>query len=221
MTPEKGWFTRFSIGDWETEGIYDPVDRRLPLFFDRHHNLERVLELSCFEGGHTIELAKRCGSLVTVDGRERNIEKAKLVVSKAGLTNVEFHHLDLENPWPDLGKFTVVFCLGFLYHIESPVKVIKNIRSISPELFLTTHVSTREEANTTHEDLVGHWYTEPMEDPRSGMRPRAFWPLQGQLVRALKENGFKNVECEDASDIPVLHSAMSHPAPYVAISAKA
>ncbi len=217
---DNDWFTKLTIGDWTTPGSYHPIDRRIPLFFERHRNLSRVLELSCFEGGHTIALAERCDEVVAIDGRQRNIEKATESVSRAGYDNVTFHCLDLEQPIPEaLGKFSAVFCLGLLYHMHNPVRLLKDIRRLSPEVYISTHVG---EPKSEHEGYKGWWYAETApQDPRSGLLPKSFWPAKTELMRAMHDCGWDKVYCEDANDIPVLHGGYAHQGPYVILSAVA
>jgi len=81
----------------------------------------RVLDLACLEGGYSIEMALHGASVVGVEGRDINIEKARFAKEALGLANVEFVQDDVRNLSAEkYGTFDVVLVLGILYHLDTP-----------------------------------------------------------------------------------------------------
>lgn len=81
----------------------------------------RVLDLACGEGIYGVELARQKANVVAVEGRQANIEKARLVKQVLSLDNLELVQDDVRNLSRDkYGVFDVVLCLGILYHLKAP-----------------------------------------------------------------------------------------------------
>ena len=81
---------------------------------------QRVLDLGCLEGGYAVELARRGASVVAIEGRRANLEKALFAKDVLGLVNLEIVQDDVRNlDDTRYGRFDVVLCLGLLYHIDS------------------------------------------------------------------------------------------------------
>ncbi len=80
----------------------------------------RVLDLGCLEGGYAVELARRGASVVAIEGRRANLEKAKFAKDVLGLSNLEILQDDVRN-LRDAGQghFDVILCLGLLYHLDA------------------------------------------------------------------------------------------------------
>lgn len=79
----------------------------------------RVLDLGCHEGGYAIELGLHGATVVGVEGRRANVEKARFAAEALGLDRVSFIEGDVRELPDDLGRFDVVLCLGILYHLEA------------------------------------------------------------------------------------------------------
>ena len=81
----------------------------------------RVLDLACGEGIYGLELARMKANVVAIEGREANIEKARLVKQILSLDNLELVQDDVRNLSAEkYGVFDVVLCLGILYHLKAP-----------------------------------------------------------------------------------------------------
>lgn len=90
----------------------------------------RILDLGCFTGMFTMELAKRGAQVVAIEGREANIEKARFAKEKLELNNVTLIQDDVRNLGVrDYGLFDIVLCLGILYHLDMPdaVCLLENV----------------------------------------------------------------------------------------------
>lgn len=108
-----------------------------------------VLELGCGDGVFTQQLAKVAKYVHASDARSEQVNKA--VNRCNGITNILFSQLDVEEkPLPAL-SFDVVFHVGLLYHLSSPLIHLDNACGAARKaIFLDTHytsnpVSTRRE----------------------------------------------------------------------------
>ena len=203
----KPWITRYVIdgqryGDGEFDASNDP---RLDLFFSRFQNISDILELGSLEGGHTFALSSRPGvqRVVGIEGRADNYEKARFLQDVLKVANVEFIAANLEKfDISSLGTFDAVFCVGILYHLPAPWKLLRQIARVSSRLFIWTHYA--EKGNTRVKGYDGLWYREQgMQDPLSGMSHRSFWPTLKALQKMLGDCGFDRTE--------IIQSNVSHP----------
>jgi 2-polyprenyl-3-methyl-5-hydroxy-6-metoxy-1,4-benzoquinol methylase len=81
----------------------------------------RILDLACLEGQYAVELARQGARVVAIEGREANLEKARLAQRVHHLNNLELHQDDVRNlSEARYGRFDVVLCLGILYHLDVP-----------------------------------------------------------------------------------------------------
>jgi hypothetical protein len=91
------------------------------------------LDLGCLEGGYGIEFALHGASVVGIEGKEANFQKAQGDIRK-----IEQY---------SLGLFDVVLCLGVLYHVDAPslFGTVKQIATSTSQLTVfDTHVSFSE-----------------------------------------------------------------------------
>src|SRR5262249_385735 len=49
---------------------------------------------------------------------------------------VAVHQADVEESLQDLGHFDVVFCYGLLYHLENPLRALRNMADVCADLLL-------------------------------------------------------------------------------------
>ena len=81
----------------------------------------RILDLACLEGLYAIEFARHKANCLGIEGREANIEKARFARQVLRLDNLDFVQDDVRNLSAEkYGRFDVVLCLGFLYHLDAP-----------------------------------------------------------------------------------------------------
>jgi SAM-dependent methyltransferase len=195
------WYTRFEI-DGETYGGTAPyeADYRVGLFFEWIEQPASILELSSFEGGHSLRLAEPpfVERLMGLEGRAENIERARFVADLLGRGNIEFAQADLDrDPLAPYGRFDAVFCAGLLYHLTRPWRLLEEIAQASDRLFLDTHYSPTEE--TEVDGYVGSIYHEPPSST-SGLSKSSFWMTLPCLRDTLSRAGFMVVHEEDKLD---------------------
>ena len=192
----KPWITKFVINNKEYGGKYNAAaDIRIKWFQEHFLYAENILELGCLEGGHSFVLARlpNIRRLVAIEGRKANIDRAKLVQSILKETKVDFIKANIEKfEFSKLGNFDVVFCVGLLYHLPKPWKLIEQMSKISNGMFLWTHYINPEKAKIVRMHYQGFVYREWkfIFDPLSGLSPASFWPTKASLLQMLNDYGF-------------------------------
>jgi 2-polyprenyl-3-methyl-5-hydroxy-6-metoxy-1,4-benzoquinol methylase len=172
----------------------------------------RVLDLACLEGHFGIEFALHGSTVVALEGREANLEKARFVKRVLCLDNLELVLDDVRNLNEDRhGFFDVVLCLGILYHLDAPdvMNFVEKISTICKRVaIIDTHISPSDEASyswnqklywgryakehdtkaTSAEKLASAWYS--LDNTESFQFTRA------SLCNLLRHVGFTSVyEC--------------------------
>lgn len=106
----------------------------------------RILDLACLEGQYGVEFAKRGARVLGIEGREANLEKARLARRLLGLEGrLELELGDVRGlSVARHGRFDVVLCLGILYHLDAPdvFEMVHRIAEVCERLAVfDTHVS--------------------------------------------------------------------------------
>ncbi len=128
------WITSFIIDGRQYGGKLDLMnDQRVLQFFEAFQNVQTIIELGSLEGGHSFALASHQGvrRVLSIEGREANVEKARFVQGLLGIKNVEFVLGNLETM--DLsvyGRFDAIFCVGLLYHLPEPWNLVRQFSNI-------------------------------------------------------------------------------------------
>ena len=202
------WVSRFAIGGREYGGQYDPSrDPRVTHFRTHFPAARRVLELGSLEGAHSFTLRALPGvaSVVGIEGRAANIEKARFVQRKLGVAGVEFVHANLEDfDLSSLGAFDAVFCAGLLYHLPRPWELLRRLRPACGSLLLATHYAWVTKADAEGGGYRGMMYREfGLAEPLSGLSEQSFWPTREALLAMLRDAGYGRVQvCDDHTAHP-------------------
>jgi Methyltransferase domain len=201
------------------DGIYtrDPLpDRRLRCFVQaiadlagKPMNQIRVLDLACYEGHYSIEFALHGAQVVGIEIRQANFNKARFLKQRLALPNVEFYQDDVRNlSGAKYGRFDVVLCAGFLYHLDFPAvfEAIENIHSVCDRLAIfETYISLKPVICKTYKGKTywGNDYIEHEEEDSPDQKYRdlwssidnqqSFWLTQSSLCNALDHSGFTSV----------------------------
>lgn len=192
----KPWITKFVINNKEYGGKYDAADDvRIKWFKEHFLHAENILELGSLEGGHSFVLARlpNIKRVIGIEGRKANIDRAKFIQGIFEETKVDFIKANIEKfEFSNLGNFDVVFCVGLLYHLPKPWKLIEQMSKISKGLFLWTHYINPEKAKIVRMHYPGFVYREWkfLIDPLSGLSPASFWPTKASLLQMLNDYGF-------------------------------
>jgi len=169
------------------------------------------------EGHHSILIEKMgARESVAIEGNKDNMAKCLRIKEKYGLTKTTFYQANVEElynnkvPAPFHGRFDLIFCLGFLYHLPEPQKAIEWFAKQSGTLFLGTHYVEKnaedkyrgnfEKGTIANNANIynGLWYGEYDTSRGSGgtldgMSPRSFWLYENDLVNMAISSGYKKV----------------------------
>lgn len=148
----------------------------------------RVLDCGCFQGYWSIEAA-RAGAkeVVGFDLRQDHVDQATFVAKAIGYRNVSFRKLELFDV-EQLGTFDVVLLFGVLYHVDSPIELLRRIRRVTTKLLaVNTDVLPLDEAviQLRYEDTGMHL--------NSATGSLVSIPSVSAVVRMLRHTGFGNV----------------------------
>ncbi|HXN48714.1 MAG TPA: methyltransferase domain-containing protein [Bryobacteraceae bacterium] len=169
----------------------------------------RAIDVGCHEGYYSVALAREgVRSVLGVDVREANLARARFVGETLGLENVEFRQGDCEDlRVEDTGEFELCLFLGLLYHLENPMRCLRNIGRVTREVcVIETQVIDEVEGAAEWGwrewtrpyqgvlaliDESGEFYNENTE---AGASPIATCPSPRALEFMLKQAGFRRVE---------------------------
>lgn len=144
-------------------------------------NLKTAVDVGCGLG-HFSGLLSSLGLKVKgVDAREENIAEAR-----RRFPEIDFQVLDAEQCTPDrLGRFDLVLCLGLLYHLENPFRVIRNLVGMSSQLAILEGM-----VYPSSEPIMSLLDENKLND--QGVNYVAFYPTEACMARMLSLSGFAN-----------------------------
>lgn len=162
----------------------------------------RVLDLGCYEGAFSVELALRGAEVVGVDAREAHVAKARFAAEALGLQRMRVLHADVRTLADlELGEFDVVLCLGLLYHLpaeEAAALTAAVHRHTRRFAIFETQVGLTgpERVRIGGHEYRGIRYPEDTTQPGASVEnPESFWPTRPSLLNLLTDSGFTSV-CE-------------------------
>ncbi len=177
----------------------------------------RIADLGCLEGGFTLALAQRGASVIGVEARAANLDKARLLKDHFGLPNLEFLLGDVKDFTREgFGEFDVVLALGILYHLDDPLAWLRQVAEATRGVLLVdSHYAPADEAGLACLDprlsalgpleqlelggavYEGRWFRErpdgadPEPDPwASYSNSSSFWLTKESLLLGLLRSGF-------------------------------
>lgn len=176
----------------------------------------RILDLGCYEGAFSLELASHGASVHGIDVRAGHIAKAELARDALGLTTATFDIADVRDGSWAKDTYDVVLCLGLLYHLPArdAVELLQRIvSSTSRFAVIETQVALRatHTIEVERSPLRGRTYGENTNQPGASVdNPESFWMTRPSLLNALAEAGFTSVaECA-LPVIPALAAYRDH-----------
>ncbi len=143
------WFYEFDLGvHGRTRSMLPP--EVLPIHATRLEMVNRVvdthfgarlpeigaIDVGCHEGFYAVAMARKgLKSVLGVDVREENLQKARLVGSALGLQNLSWRQGNCEElRAEDTGVHELCLFLGILYHLENPMLCLRNVARLTSEL---------------------------------------------------------------------------------------
>lgn len=109
---------------------------------------KRVLDIACNSGFWSMQCALLGADVVGFDARPELIEQANLIKSIVGINKVQYKLLDFWDMSPESldGKFDIVLNLGILYHLPSPLEVLRLTTAMAKShVLLDTAIYPRDE----------------------------------------------------------------------------
>lgn len=104
---------------------------------------DRVLDLACGRGRHSLAVASLGGRVVAIDRDRDKLAAGREQAVKAGLS-IEWRELDLEGAWPDLGTFDAVMVFNYLDRASMPR--IRGLVAPGGRLIMETFLVAQREA---------------------------------------------------------------------------
>lgn len=141
--------------------------------------LSTALDAGCGTGFFSKTLAE-CGlNACGFDGRKENVAEAR-----KRYPEVPFETGDIEERGIlELGKFDFVLCCGLLYHLENPLRAMRNLRALTDKCLLLESMCIPDERPSM---LL-------REEPRAAdqsLTDVACYPSEGSIVKMLYRAGF-------------------------------
>jgi SAM-dependent methyltransferase len=141
----------------------------------------RVLEVGAGVGRLTGFFIDRGCSVVVTEARAENVAELH-----RRLPQVDVREADVEESLEHLGSFDVVFCYGVLYHLENPLRALRNLAAVCTDLLLLeTMVCDARVPVLRLEDET--------TSVNQALRGVAHRPSPAYLALALNRIGFHNV----------------------------
>lgn len=158
----------------------------------------RVADLGCLEGGHSAAFARAGYDVTGFEVRLENFLCCQYLQESLALPNLRYVRADVRDVFNGREEFDAVFCCGLLYHLDEPVKFLRQLGSATRRLLMVqTHYSTRPDAQ--HEGCNGHWYDEQATARwASWKNPQSFWLTKPDLMAVLRDDFNFVVEQPDA-----------------------
>jgi SAM-dependent methyltransferase len=120
--------------------------------------------------------------VVGFDGRPENLSEAK-----RRFPSIEFRQANVEDmSVPECGSYDLVLCLGLLYHLENPLRALRNLSMIAKKLLLIESVATPDR------QTVFYLREEPFAEDQ-GLKYLALHPSESSLIKICYKIGFPSV----------------------------
>lgn len=188
--------------------IPDPRIERLNSIFDLRE--KTVLEIGCFEGIHTIGLAKYAKHVQAVDSRIENVVKTIVRTKLFGVrADVDLVDVESVDQLDQCLAADIIHHVGVLYHLVDPVMHLVHLleRSVGRStrgILLDTHYADKHAKLETYETEVGKFqYFNYQEGGRSdvfsGMSSQSKWLRREDILGLLDRAGFVNQVIENDS----------------------
>jgi SAM-dependent methyltransferase len=144
--------------------------------------LRTALDMGCGVGYFSAMLQDLGFQTSAADGRAENISEAR-----ARHPGIDFRVADAEDPdLSSLGVFDLVLCLGLLYHLENPLRGMRNLRARTGKLLLLESMMVEDDQPFL---LL---LDEPAGDDQS-LRAVSCYPSEGAIIKMAYRAGFPNV----------------------------
>jgi SAM-dependent methyltransferase len=152
-----------------------------PILSDMRQKLRirSVADVGCGVGYFSGFLRELGFEVTGFDGRSKNVEEAT-----NRYPSIEFRHADVEDPSiARSGPYDMVLCFGLLYHLENPLRALRNLSAMAGRLLLI------ESYATPQKEMVLFLREEPALEDQS-LTSLALYPSESALIRICYRIGF-------------------------------
>lgn len=141
--------------------------------------LHSALDVACGVGRFAALLHEFGFEATAVEGRPENAKEARRRVPEVNIQVGEAEEISALG----LGSFDLILCLGLLYHLENPLRVIRQLRSMTGKLLVI-------ESMCLDDPLPVLQLRDEGGGEDQGLRHIAFYPSEACLAKMLYGAGF-------------------------------
>jgi SAM-dependent methyltransferase len=144
--------------------------------------VQSAADVGCGVGYFSGFLKEQGFDVVGFDGRLENVQEAK-----RRYPDIEFHLANVEDPSIlHHCSFDLVLCVGLLYHLESPLRALRNLAAMADQLLLI------ESYATPQKETAFYLREEPCLKDQS-LTTLALYPSESSLIKICYKVGFSAV----------------------------
>jgi len=144
--------------------------------------MQSAADVGCGVGYFSGFLKEQGFDVVGFDGRLENVQEAK-----RRYPSIEFHLASVEDPAiVQQGSFDLVLCVGLLYHLESPLRALRNLAAMANQLLLI------ESYAAPQKETAFYLREEPHLEDQS-LTTLALYPSESSLIKICYKVGFSSV----------------------------
>ena len=212
------WFYRFPLPSGRVTDIYvsDEVEhihrtRRdmmlsaMAPLLEAHPGELTAIDVASHQGWFSVELARRCKSVLGIEYQDRHVQSARLISQCLGLDNLHFTHGNIETMAPGMHEpVDVVINFGLMYNLENPIGALRRCREMTKRLLLietqTTILDLEGAVDSGHSSATNHmhgyWglFSGNPHNIDGSASDIVFYPSPKGLVWVLRKLGFREVE---------------------------
>lgn len=145
----------------------------------RAHALRTALDVGCGFGFFSQSLADLGLKVSAIDARSENVSVAKTRSPEVDFRVGNIEAVALEN----FGAYDLVYCAGVLYHLENPLRALRNLVALTGKVLLIETVIA------PFESQIAVLYEEP-QLANQGVNYVACVPTESWFIKALYRVGF-------------------------------
>jgi ubiquinone/menaquinone biosynthesis C-methylase UbiE len=212
------WFYRFNLPSGRVTSIYVPDEiehihrtRRdmmlaeLGPLLDAHPGELTAIDVASHQGWFSLELAKRCKSVLGIEYQDRHIQSSRLIAECLGVNNAKFVHGNIETMVAGTHEpADIVINFGLMYNLENPIGALRRCREMTKRVLLietqTTILDMEGAVDSGHSSstnyMHGYWglFSGNPHNIDGSASDIVFYPSPKGLVWVLQKLGFREVE---------------------------
>jgi SAM-dependent methyltransferase len=144
--------------------------------------MQSSADVGCGVGYFSGFLKEQGFDVVGFDGRLENVREAK-----RRYPSIEFHLANVEDPAIlHQGSFDLVLCVGLLYHLENPLRALRNLAAMATQLLLIESYASPQRETAFYLREESH-----LED--QSLTTLALYPSESSLIKLCYKVGFSSV----------------------------